>query len=361
MKRKKALLYDPYLDVMGGGEKHILSVLQVLENVGYEVNIAWDKDLTDELKQKLNIEFKSLHFVQNVFQGKSILQSVTNLHNIDVFLYVTDGSYFFSHAKNNYVFSMYPKKELYNLTFLNRLKLWNYKFISNSHFTHDRLKSFGISSKVIYPYIDSVFLNQDLKILRKDKTILNVGRFFRQLHAKRQDVAIDMFIALMERLPELKDYFLILAGGVKDKDDKLYLDELQKKAQEYPNIIFKPNIPFSELLGLYQHASYYWHFAGFGIDENKEPDKVEHLGITPLEAMACGAITFCYAVGGPKEIIDSGKNGFLFTSQNQLLDEMKKVIFSEKLQDEIKISAQKYIQDTFSYQHFEKEVKETIL
>jgi len=73
MKRKKALLYDPYLDVMGGGEKHILSVLQVLENEGYEVNIAWDKDLTDELKQKLNIEFKSLHFVQNVFQGKSIL------------------------------------------------------------------------------------------------------------------------------------------------------------------------------------------------------------------------------------------------------------------------------------------------
>jgi hypothetical protein len=43
---KKAALYDPYLDVMGGGEKHILSILQVLEHEGYEANVFWDHDLT---------------------------------------------------------------------------------------------------------------------------------------------------------------------------------------------------------------------------------------------------------------------------------------------------------------------------
>ncbi len=39
MKRKKAALYDPFLDVMGGGEKHILSILKVLEEKGFEIHI----------------------------------------------------------------------------------------------------------------------------------------------------------------------------------------------------------------------------------------------------------------------------------------------------------------------------------
>ena len=57
MKRKKAALYNPDLDILGGGEKHILSILRVLEDEGYEINIFWDKDLTNEIKTNFKLEF----------------------------------------------------------------------------------------------------------------------------------------------------------------------------------------------------------------------------------------------------------------------------------------------------------------
>ncbi len=49
---KKACLYDPYLDTLGGGELHVLSIMQVLDSFGYEVSIFWDKDLTKQIEKK---------------------------------------------------------------------------------------------------------------------------------------------------------------------------------------------------------------------------------------------------------------------------------------------------------------------
>ena len=44
-KIKRVALYNPYLDTLGGGEKHILSILDVFAEQGYEINIFWDKNL----------------------------------------------------------------------------------------------------------------------------------------------------------------------------------------------------------------------------------------------------------------------------------------------------------------------------
>ncbi|EKE14265.1 MAG: hypothetical protein ACD_12C00601G0004, partial [uncultured bacterium] len=35
-KSKRIALYDPYLSTLGGGEKHILSILDVFAEQGYE-------------------------------------------------------------------------------------------------------------------------------------------------------------------------------------------------------------------------------------------------------------------------------------------------------------------------------------
>ena len=64
------------------------------------------------------------------------------------------------------------------------------------------------------------------------------------------------------------------------------------------NIEFKTNISFEELLSLYKKSEYYWHMAGIDVNEEKNPERVEHLGITPLEAMAGGAIVFAYDMVG---------------------------------------------------------------
>src|SRR5436190_831775 len=98
------------------------------------------------------------------------------------------------------------------------------------------------------------------------------------------------------------------------------------------------------------------HFTGYGVDEHKNPEQVEHLGITPLEAMAAQCITFCYKAGGPNEIIDSGVNGFLFSSINDLVEKMKYIPDTQSIIN----NARKLIEKKFSYEVFKNNVKQLI-
>ncbi len=352
---KKAALYDPYLDTLGGGERHILSILKVLEDSGYEITVFWDTDLTQEIENKLNLTFQHLTFQPNIFRDSSRTKRNEILRGIDQFFYVTDGSYFFSQAKKTSIFCMVPKQELYQMNFLNRAKTWGNTFIANSEFTASWLSKWGIKPQVIYPYLSEDFF---LSVQEpKDKIILNVGRFFKQLHSKRQDIAIQWFQELQKRQPKFTDYKLILAGSCMPEDE-VYLNELKAQATNNEHIEFKVNIPFSEMVTLYNKAEYYWHFAGFEVDENVHPEQTEHLGITPMEAMARGCLTFAYRAGGPKEIIDDGKTGYLFTTQAELFEKMND---SQKDAETIKQTAIEYIQSNFSYEVFKRRVIDVIL
>jgi glycosyltransferase involved in cell wall biosynthesis len=254
---------------------------------------------------------------------------------------------------------MVPKKDLYQMTFLNRLKTLKFKFITNSCFTHLWLKKWGIENDYIYPYISDEFLSLDLKELQKEKVILSVGRFFKHLHAKRQETVINMFKKIKHNNPLFKDFKLILAGGLKD-EDKGYFNQLKKTIGTDRSIILKPNLNFNELYKLYKLSSFYWHFTGFGVDEDEHPESVEHLGITPLEAMADGCLTFCYKAGGPKELIKDGENGFLFSDEKELMKKMCLVVENSNLRYKIISNGQKYVSENFNYQVFKKRVKEVL-
>lgn len=354
MKRKKVALYNPYLDSLGGGEKHILSILEVLEKeAGYEPYIFWDTNLSEPLKDKLDVHFTNLSFLPNIFQNKSgLIQKLHTLKDFDLFFYVTNGSYFFSSAKKNYVFCMVPNKNLFAATAINWLKTKNFSFITNSHFTQKWLSKWNIESEVIYPYISDDYIQLQNIDLKKEKIILVTGRFFNHLHSKRQDIAIEAFNKLQEQ-GHFTDYKLILAGSVQSSDTD-YLNKVTNMAVLNPNIEIKVNVSFTELFDLYKKANYYWHFTGYNVDEEIEPEKVEHLGITPLEAMAAGCTVFCYNAGGPKEIIKDGENGFLFSSIDNLIEKMTHLSLQHK--DQLTKNAQQFINITFSYIHFKKKV-----
>ena len=155
--------------------------------------------------------------------------------------------------------------------------------------------------------------------------------------------------------PLFADYKLILAGGLK-KEDKSYFSQLKKLAGSDSSIIFKPNLSLYKLHELYKRSTYFWHFAGYGVDEKKHPELVEHLGITPLEAMASGCLTFCYASGGPKETIDNGRTGFLFKTEKELI---KKTIDLERNPNKKKAIMERAKKDTakeYNYSVFKKKV-----
>lgn len=355
MKRKKAALYDPYLDTMGGGERHVLAIMQVLEQVGYTISIYWNTDLSQEIEKKLDLHFKTkINFETNIFrQHTSHNDKMAALKDVDIFIYVTDGSYFFSSAIHNFIFCMVPDKQLYQMSILNRIKLRNYQYIANSSFTASRLKDWGIRPEIIYPYINDDFILMNVNHIKKEQIILSVGRFFPHLHAKRQDVVIETYKKLVKQNSDYKKYKLVLAGGVKD-EDKQYFSELKSRAEGYDSILFYPNISYKELLDLYKKASIYWHFTGYGLNDHAHPEKVEHLGITPLEAMASGCVTFCYNAGGPKEIIQESKTGYLFDNDEDLIYKMK--LFNPNQMKEIQKNGKEYVTSHFSYEVFKQQV-----
>ncbi len=359
--KKRAALYDPYLDILGGGEKHILSILKVLEDEGFEINIFWDRDLSTTIKEHLNVSFKNkVIFLPNLFRRKGeLLNKFRILKQFGIFFYVTDGSYFFSQAKKNFIFCMVPDKKLYKMSLLNKLKTFNFQFISNSNFTQSILLKNGVKSEVVYPFLENDYLRADINSLKKDKIILSVGRFFKHLHSKRQDIVINLFKKIKQKEPLLKDFKLILAGGLKE-EDKPYLEELKRYIDSDPSISIKINPNYNQLFESYKESSIYWHFAGYGVDEEKYPEQTEHLGISPLEAMAMGDIVFGYKAGGLKEIIQDGENGFLFKTESELFEKMAKTLKDQALQLEIRNKAKAFVIKDFSYEVFTKRLLQVI-
>jgi len=359
-KSKKVGLYDPYLDTLGGGEKHILSILAVFAELGYEINIFWDKNLTKEIKNRFNLRcIDTSKYLPNIFKNNSFplktLRTLQTLKIFDYFFYVTDGSYFFSGAKKNFVYAMIPDKKLYSQSLINKLKLINYQFITHSIFTQKWLGKFGIKSEVIMPYLDNELINQSINFEKKEKIILSVGRFFSHLHSKRQDLIIQTFKELKKKSKKFAGYKLILAGGLME-EDRDYFNSLKDLAKNDSSIVFKLNVELYELYRLYRLSTYYWHFAGLGVDEEKNPELVEHFGITPLEAMASGCLTFCYSAGGPKELITDGKNGFLFTDTDELIDKIISVNSNKTLKEKIIKNGKEFVKENFNYKVFRDKV-----
>lgn len=349
MKRKTVGLYTPYLDIMGGGEKHILSILKVFDDAGYNVILFWNTDLSAEIQDKLKLTFTHLRFEKDL-KSMSFIEKAKKISSLDWLLYVTDGSYFFSPAKKTAVFCMVPDKKLYNLSPLNAVKTANVSFIANSHFTASWLHKWGISSQVVYPYVsEELFIKEPRQ---RKPIVLTVGRFFKHLHAKKQQ---DLIKAFLRFHLHHREYSLILAGGVKQEDAQ-YVKELRHEFPQ-PFIHFKTNVPFNALKELYKEAMMYWHFAGFGVDAHTHPEQVEHLGMTPLEAMASRTVPFCFNAGGPRELIESGKNGFLFNSAEELLQQTSYFLNTPTLQSQVSESAYQFAHRLFRYNQFAHHVK----
>ena len=349
VKKLKVGLYNPFLDTLGGGEKHILSIIDVLVKSGAEATIFWNKNLSQDLEKRFSLQcFKTLKWLP-VNLISSSLGAMQTLKSFDLFFYVSNGSYFFSTAKNNFVFCMVPDKKLYNLNLINKIKLRNYKFISNSPYTTKWLKNWNIDPITITPYIDN-----QLKPGKKEKIILSVGRFFPHLHNKNQIKIIETFKKLKNKYHEFFDYKLILVGGLKD-EDKEYFKHL-KSLSDDASIIFKPNISLDELHKFYGLSTYYWHFTGLGVDEKNHPDLVEHFGIAPLEATVAGCVVLCHNSGGPKEIFTNEENGVLFENENDLIKSIKKLEDKPPLKNKIVSNGIKLAKNKYNYQLFKNKV-----
>ena len=94
---------------------------------------------------------------------------------------------------------------------------------------------------------------------------------------------------------------LILAGA-SDVGRTDFVERLIKSAEGY-DIDILENATFNEIKNLYSTAKIFWSSAGYKIDQLKNPEKLEHFGMTVVEAMSSGVVPIIFDGGGHREII----------------------------------------------------------
>lgn len=351
----KAAIYSPYLDTLGGGEKYMMTIAEILSRK-WMVDVLLDEHLLSfgqenlkiSLSQRFNLDLKSIKFIRApVGKNSSFWERLFFLKKYDLLFYLTDGSIFYPSAKKNILHIQSPLVGQPATSLWGKLKLqgWNL-IIYNSKFTQDYSKSnWPITSEVIYPPVET----DKIKPLKKKNYILSVGRFFGYLKNKKHQLLIDTFRELYDE-GKLNSWSLHLVGSASE-GDKAYILELKKFAKGLP-VNFYPNLAYKKLVKLYGQSGIYWHAMGF---DEEDPVKMEHFGISVVEAMAGECIPVVVDKGGLKEIVDFAGNGYLWNNLTELKTFTRKLIDDQSLRQKLGKHARKKSQD-FSKDIFQKKI-----
>ena len=335
----RAAIFNPYLDTLGGGERYSMAVVQALLLKGYTVNIEWkDPSIKKKLEDRFGIDLSGMQVIPDINKG----------HGYDFCFWVSDGSIPTLSARKNILHFQVPFHNVNGRTLLNRMKLFRIsKIVCNSFFTKKVIdKEYGVNSVVVYPPVATdQFIPK-----KKENLILFVGRFSQLKQAKNQDFLIKAFKSFSKKMNT--PWKLILAGGseigVGDYVEKLRTLVGDSKIE----IIENPS--FKEICNLYGRAKIFWSAVGYGVNEDKEPEKVEHFGISVVEAMSAGAVPVVFKAGGYKGIIQDNENGILWNRLSDLCSKTKELISNKKvmsyLTDKAREASEKY-----SYERFQKD------
>lgn len=328
----KVAIYSPYLDTLGGGERYVATIAEVLSSKaivhflldGHLYNFG-AKKLKDRLSDRFNLDLSRVDFIKAPLgKTSNFFKRLIFMMKYDLLFYLTDGSIFYPTAKKNILHIQSPIIGQPSKSLWGRIKLLGWDLIIyNSKFTQNYSQDKWMKkSKVIYPPVDV----DKIKPLVKKKYILSVGRFFGYLKDKKHQVLIKVFKELFEENPEMRLWSLHLVGSA-SKGDQSYLDELRMIAKDLP-VNFYPNLGYIELVKLYGQSAIYWHASGYGEDD---PTKMEHFGISTAEAMAGGCVPVVIGKGGQVEIVTDGEDGFLWNDLDKLKEYSLQLVNDEKL------------------------------
>ena len=349
MIQKRAAVYSPYLDTIGGGEVYTAAVIQCLIGNGFGVDLFWNSEnIIARLRNFLGIDIFQTAINVSGFrlfsQKGKIIEKINLTKKYDLIFYVSDGSIPFLFSQMNILHFQIPMHGVKGRSLVNRIKLMRiHQVICNSRFTKGVIdKEYHLESEVIYPPI-----NITVKKAKKNNIILSVGRFTQSMHDKRQDVLLQTFKELVDE--GLSGWKLVLVGSSAEGKDMI--NSLKTFSAGYPVEILT-DIKHPELEEEYARAKIYWHAAGYGIDQEKNPERVEHFGIATAESMAAGCVPIVINKGGQPEIVKNGENGYLWDSLDSLKNRTLQLIRSpevmKKLAAQAGITSRNFSKVTFN-------------
>ena len=367
----RVAIYPAALHVCGGGEKYIGKIAEVLSRESEVSFLVFEQPDFGKLQSRLNIDLSRvkshamrrpilLRLARQVHLGRLVEFCdawVVSKCTREYDLFINQGRMPLARSlsgRSLLVCEVPPiRARLKDKPFARfglDLKGESYEtVVVNSYFTKrwaDRY--YGKESVVLYPPVDTNSFTPSAK----ERVILSVGRFSEALHCKKQLEMIKTFKRLCADT-RLQGWEYHLAGGL---TSSRYLRKCQEEASGCP-IVFHVDASFGTLRDLYGKARIFWHATGLGEDETRHPERMEHFGITTVEAMSAGCVPVVINRGGQPEIVQDGVNGFLFDTLEDLEKKTLSIIDDEATHRKMSVACVERSRD-FGLDKFERRVQE---
>jgi glycosyltransferase involved in cell wall biosynthesis len=307
----EALLFDPDLATLGGGERYLFALAEHLDST-VDVTIAGP-----ELPSRQRM--RTLAFADRWPLERLSLQDLpARSEGVDTLVYSTLDLPLPTRARRSFLVVQFPFFPLAGRRHPRARRrqlraLAGYRLVVYSSFVETWVRRrWGGDATVLAPPVHlGRYRPQD-----KRACILSVGRFFPEGHSKRQDVLIEAY----KRLPRAvrQRWSLVLAGGATDDVmSRRYLADLRRAAADH-DVHFAVNVAQTELERLFSRASLFWHATGYG-RRHDQPEAAEHFGMATVEAMSYGCPPLVYADGGQLEIVPRSF-GTLWRTTDELVE-----------------------------------------
>jgi glycosyltransferase involved in cell wall biosynthesis len=347
----KAGVYCSTFRYRGGGEKYLLSVAQALAGSGAVVEVCTEDAIAiAELRGRYNLDLRGValrRIEPHRFAAKPLLigwfppyrvynhlredgRIAAFSREYDLFVNICTAIPMKCRAARGALIIQFPFPEPQRpFDWRSHLASYGVK-LCYSQFAREWIDArWGVEATIVQPPVEQ------FEPLEKQNIILNVGRFFVEGHNKKQPVLIEAFRQLVHN--GLLGWELHLAGS---NNDPVYLDRLRSQALGLP-VMFHPDLPHHDLGALYGRAKLYWHATGFGEDARQHPERMEHFGMTTLEAMSAGAVPLVYNGGGQAEIIRDGDNGVIWNDPGELSEKTMSLLADQRLRRSMAESARR--------------------
>lgn len=336
-RKPKIGIYDHALHFVGGGQKYVCTMAAILQE-RYDVTYIANKPVTlAQLSQWYDLDLSKCHLkiiplpFYEARRSEVIHASMVMGHMPNPFLAISEESSHYDFFINANMLSKCPplsNRSLFICHFPDvnpgpyfAAHRYTHIITNGQYTTHWLEKRWGMRAhRVIYPPVDMYGASSEgTDPLRgKESIILSVARF-EDRGTKKQKALVKAFNMLCRRDPDrMRSWRLWLVGGT--VPGVPYIKEVRRAARSNPRIEIKTNVSLSELRRHYARASIFWHACGLGVDEEKEPELIEHFGMTTVEAMQNYCAPVVINGGGQREIVEHETSGFLFRSQDELCD-----------------------------------------
>jgi len=211
----------------------------------------------------------------------------------------------------------------------------------------NELRPLKIPVYVIHNGADSkfdIFSDKEKKKIRLDLGFSSddvvMGFFSRLVKRKGIIQLLDMLPEIKERVPKIK--LLIIGGGPLESYVKKYMSKTEEGA-----IIFLGKKKSEEMPGYFQAIDIF-AFPTFG----------EGLPIVMLEALGSGVPVVAFPAVGIPEVITSGKEGFLVTSNEEFLEKIVFLAENKEVREEMGRRGNSLINQKFRWKHISEELLE---